>query len=876
MADGTVEYEVRADTSHIEDDLNRAEGIVRNAAQHIGSSLDEVAESAEHVANNSGDAASGQNQLAESSENAANKSEKLGSALKITGAALTAIGAAAAAVGTLALSSADNLDKATNQVTASLGLTADEAQRYEETIKSIYANNYGESFEDIANNVALVKQQMSDISDAELQKAVESGYLLNDVFGIDFQESLRGANAMVNQFGISAKEAYNLMAQGAEKGLNQNGDLADQIAEYATYYNNLGFTAEQAFNMMAAGAENGVYQIDKINDAVKEFSIRAIDGSDSTREGFAALGLDADALGKLAEMDDKVAQDAAGVALFGTQWEDLGAEAVLALGAVGDSIDVTRDKLGEMEEVKYDSLSDMFGAMKRSVELLLIPLGEQLIPVVNKVIEAFLPMAEKAVPEMTAALLPLIECVLTLIDPLINLTSDILPMAVELIQPIVETLIQLAEQVFPILSEVIETLLPPLTTIIESLLPPLLSVITALLPVIDTVLTILNPILNLVTALLEPLTMLLNSGIVPLINVMLELINSVLTPLMPLLTMLCELIAVSLSVAVGKMTDTFTSLTAFLSSRVSSIKEMFGGLIDFITGVFTGNWEKAWGGIQKIFKGIWDNIVGVAEFAVNLLIDHINTFISGINELFGWMGANIDKIDHVDWTADNAEEQAESAIDAVNSTKPSGQSTADYYEAQGKAKLAEQQKKEAEEKTVKTAPVISGNTVNGIDYSYIPEISSDTAEKDVSKTTSPKSNASTKASTSTSTAQKNNVISITSYIPTIWDNEDEINEKLKKSLGADLVGNSMTGKLISGLESAAKIDTGTVSAVKNTVENVTLSDVISAIKALEKSDETRKIALDVTLVARDMAIGTIAVEDINDLTRINGKSPLIK
>ncbi len=260
-----------------------------NTRKTHDNSLDNVSQSADDVTNSSGNAANGQNQLAESADNAADKTEKLGNVLKVTGATLLAIGTAAGTVGTLALSGADELQKATNQVTASLNLSSEEAEKYKETIKSIYANNYGDGFYDIANNIALVKQQMSEISDAELQKVVESGYLLRDVYEIEVQESLRGANAMVKQFGITATEAYNLIAQGAEKGLNQNGDLADQIAEYATYYNNLGFTAEQAFNMMAAGAENGVYQIDKINDAVKEFSIRAIDGSDSTREGFSYL-----------------------------------------------------------------------------------------------------------------------------------------------------------------------------------------------------------------------------------------------------------------------------------------------------------------------------------------------------------------------------------------------------------------------------------------------------------------------------------------------------------------------------------------------------------------------------------------------------------
>jgi hypothetical protein len=57
------------------------------------------------------------------------------------------------------------------------------------------------------------------------------------------------------------------------------------------------------------------------------------------------------------------------------------------------------------------------------------------------------------------------------------------------------------------------------------------------------------------------------------------------------------------------------------------------GIIQFITGIFTGDWEKAWEGIKNIFGGIWDSIVGVFKGAINLIIDGINFLIRGLNKL---------------------------------------------------------------------------------------------------------------------------------------------------------------------------------------------------------------------------------------------------
>ena len=104
-----------------------------------------------------------------------------------------------------------------------------------------------------------MKQQTGQTGE-ELKNTTEHAILMRDTFDIDVNESIRGVNAMMKQFGISADEAYNLLAQGAQKGLNQNGDLADQLAEYSVYYADLGLSAEDAFNMIANGAKNGTFR----------------------------------------------------------------------------------------------------------------------------------------------------------------------------------------------------------------------------------------------------------------------------------------------------------------------------------------------------------------------------------------------------------------------------------------------------------------------------------------------------------------------------------------------------------------------------------------------------------------------------------------
>lgn len=71
----------------------------------------------------------------------------------------------------------------------------------------------------------------------------------------------------------------------------------------------------------------------------------------------------------------------------------------------------------------------------------------------------------------------------------------------------------------------------------------------------------------------------------------------------------------------------------YVNDVIEGVKQIFGGLIDFLTGVFTADWRKAWGGIKEIFRGIWNTIVGGLEAAVNLIIKGINWLISKLNSL---------------------------------------------------------------------------------------------------------------------------------------------------------------------------------------------------------------------------------------------------
>lgn len=601
MADGEILYEVRASLDKLREDLLAAQ----EESKKGGNKLADIAK---------------------------------GSA-KAIGTSFLAVGGAAVAAGGYAVNLANDMDVAMNSFSASTGLASSEMEGYQEVLEKIYANNYGEDFQDIADSMALVTQNLGEMSDAELQTVTESAFALRDTFEYDIAESTRAAKAMIDNFGVSADEAFSMIANGAQNGLDYSGELLDSVSEYSSQFAKVGLDADDMFKILEKGAENGAFSLDKVGDAVKEFSIRAIDGSDSTAEGFAAIGLNADEMAAkfaaggdtaktafsetvsaLSSLEDPLEQNAAGVALFGTMWEDLGPEAVEALADIEDGAYDTGDALNEIKEVKYDDLGSMLEGLKRSVEMLALPLGEMLIPVIQQLIESVLPVLQEMLPQLLQSgqdFLPL----------LLQLAQELLPVILDIFTQLTPIFSQLIEELFPPLIELISALLPPIIEIVQTLLPPLMEILSTLLPIITEILSaLLPPLIEVLNVLIEPIMTLVDMLLPPLSELL-----SGLQPLIEALTPVIEALAAVFSDVLGEAIELVMPI-------IEGVMDVLGSVIDFITNVFTGNWEAAWDSVIDIFKGIFNLIPTIVESIINGAIGIINTLIEGINWVTDWVG----------------------------------------------------------------------------------------------------------------------------------------------------------------------------------------------------------------------------------------------
>lgn len=296
----------------------------------------------------------------------------------------------------------NELQKSLNGVMASSGLAETGMKMMKGVMTDIYNDNFGENFEDIAEAIKGVQAQTGATGD-RLKSLTENAISLRDTFGFEVNESMRSASMLMNQFGVSGQEAFNLIAQGKQGGLDFSGEMLDSINEYSVQFKKLGLNAEDMFNIFQSGSAEGAFNLDKVGDAVKEFSIRSVDGSKTTIDGFTQLGFNAndlsskfaqggdtaksafkDVVNALGTMKDPLKQSQVGVELFGTQFEDLGINVISGLKDMDGEISNTYDALGQINKIKYNDIGSAFEGIKRNIQTsVLIPISDAVLPRLN-------------------------------------------------------------------------------------------------------------------------------------------------------------------------------------------------------------------------------------------------------------------------------------------------------------------------------------------------------------------------------------------------------------------------------------------------------------------------------------------------------------
>lgn len=541
------------------------------------------------------------------------------------------------AVGTAAVKFSSDSQDAFQQFAAATGTATEEMGKYKDMINNVYKDNFGESINDVAEAMATVNQNMSYLDDSALQRCTEYAYTLSDTFGYDVAESTRAADTLIKNYGVSAREAFNLITQGAQSGMDYSGEMIDSINEYSVQFKKLGLDAEDMFSIFANGAQNGAFNLDKVGDAVKEFSIRAIDGSDTTKQGFEALGMDAAKMAErfgaggdsakeafnevikgLAEMDDPVAQSAAGVNLFGTMWEDLGPQVITSMSTASDAIDKSKESVEKLVNVKYDTLSGALGGLWRTIQVdVLQPIGNQLIPYVTKGISFIQKFTDKW----------------NKLEPATQKTIVKFGMVAAATGPVLLGFGKVSTGIGTLVSDTgkIGRVLKKLTG--ESGFSGLAKVMTgpfgiaAAAVVTAAVLVYQNwdkigPIIQKIGQRFADFWKTVQPQLEPFINLVKEVASYLEETLEPAFKIVWK--------AAG---DYVVKFFDDVSVVIDGALGVFEGIITFLTGVFQGDWEKAWNGIVQAVGSIFGTLESLVKTPINAVINLVNKAIGAINKI---------------------------------------------------------------------------------------------------------------------------------------------------------------------------------------------------------------------------------------------------
>ena len=294
-----------------------------------------------------------------------------------------AAGAAAAVILTIGKASIDaalDVEDSAGRMKAALDLTEEEAYEASQEVVNIYTQGIVENKEEAEQALTAVMRIMG-ASGAEAQRYASKLTVINEVFGEDFTETARTASTMMHTFGITGDEALDVIARGLQTSANKNRDLLDVLNEYSPQYQRLGDDAETFLARIIAATDSGAFSADKAADAYKQFYVYAIEGNADFINGLDQLGLSAEYIADKIAGGGEGAQQALelvirrleGVGstadqsriagqLFGTQWEDVGTQAILAMESVSGAAGTTT---GTVEQAFEDMTTTSRGSWEQ-------------------------------------------------------------------------------------------------------------------------------------------------------------------------------------------------------------------------------------------------------------------------------------------------------------------------------------------------------------------------------------------------------------------------------------------------------------------------------------------------------------------------------
>lgn len=589
--------------------------------------------------------------------------QKLSGSLKSAGTACTVgLTAPIVAAGAAAFGTASSYEQATARIQSALGLTAEEAERLGDVGEAIYEDGFGESLDLVDDALVKVRQSIGDLDDADLSYITQSVLTLSDTLDMDVGESVRGVNALMDGFGLSATDAMDLFVAGAQDGLNYSDELGDNLAEYGPRFAQMGFSASEYFSILKAGTENGAYNLDKVNDFLNEFQTSLSDGrmdesigrfSQSTQDLFqswkdgGATGQQVfeAVLGELAKMPDGYEK----ANLASTLWSSLGEDNAMGMLT---SLAGVEDKYGDVAgaaQAAGDAASDSFASKAQSamreLQGAIEPLGTPLLNIATNVAGAVKSFGEwfDGIGEGGQMAALAIAGILAAMGPVLSVAGNL----VEVI-PAITAALSDAGGAAGLFGGALATLTGPVGIVVGAVAGLTAAIVylwstnegfrtavteawNAIWGTVQTVIAQLQPYVEQAWAAISNAVTQAMSVIAPIVSAGFQFIIAV---AVPILQQLLQNAGNTFQVILQTITGVMNGIAQIIQGAWQIVQGIFQTALGLINGIVTGDFSQMQAGIQGIMDGITNIISGAWSVVTSLAIGAVNSMVAGIQNGF--------------------------------------------------------------------------------------------------------------------------------------------------------------------------------------------------------------------------------------------------
>lgn len=581
----------------------------------------------DEIASGARDAATGLSTLEDAAQAAGDSMEEIGGKLdagNLMDAAdtLSGVGDKIIEAGQKSYDAFADLENTVTRVNAYFGLTGDSAEQMGKVVENVFKTGVTDSLEEVGDAVIYVNNNLKDLDPTQLETITTQAITMEQVFGSDMSETMRGVNALMVNFGLDAQTAMDYLVTGTQNGLDKTQELGDNISEYSGKFSQAGYSAQEYFQLLNNGLEGGAYNLDKVNDSINEITTRLADGTiEDTMskidektgqlvESSAGWSRETENVfnawknGSATQKDviNSIVNDIANAATqqealnmasvaFGTMGEDANMAVVTSLTTLGDAYNNVTGAAQQMSDETTTPMQELQAAIN-NMQIALAPLGAKL--------------AELA----TQILPPIVNAITTLIEGFLNLPGP------------VQTLLGVLAGLMALLT----TLLPVITAISTAVtafgtvaLGPLIGIIAGVAAAITGIILVIQN-WGAITEWLGGVIDTIGAGIESAWDAITTAISSAMDTIGSTIKKGWNAVKETVSGALDSVRTTvsniWNSIKTTISSVINSIKETISNI---------------WNGIKNTVTTITTSIKDGAVNGFNALVNGIKSVISGIS-----------------------------------------------------------------------------------------------------------------------------------------------------------------------------------------------------------------------------------------------------